>query len=331
MKRIIEKNFPKIDFGFGYGSGIFQQFNQKKNGKMKDFIFVVQNSQTFHEENLKRNQHHYSFISRLFGSSFINFIQKNGGGHLYYNTFIKLKENEDEIIIKYGVMDMDDFKNDLLNWNTMYVSGRLHKPVLILFQENQKELLKENLKNAFLISLYRLMSKEKEEYSFMELFHKVCSLSYEGDIRMNLNMENSNKVENIIKGSYSSFKELYSPFFTFWIQETKEEKFNIIKTKQEILQEITIPQFENLKSIVRKSSIIQSLKGVLSIGISKSMKYLIHKIKSSFTSYLSVIMVSIISFSFLIKYFLFLVSIFTIGKSFLVSLNFFTLDMMEDG
>jgi mitochondrial translocator assembly and maintenance protein 41 len=317
MKRIIEKNFPKIEFGFGYGSGIFQQFNQQKNGKMKDFIFVVQDSESFHKENLKRNKNHYSFISRLFGPSFIQFIQKNGGGHLYYNTFIKLKDNQDEMLVKYGVMDMEDFKKDLSNWNTLYVSGRLHKPVLILFQENQKKELEENLKNAFLISLYRLMTKEEEEeeeYTFMELFHKVCSLSYEGDIRMNLNMENANKVDNIIKGSYSSFKELYSPLFPSWIQETKEEKFKILKSKQEIRKEISIVSFENLKPIVKKSSIIQSLKGVLSIGILKSMKYLIHKIKSSFNSYLSVMMVRIISFSFLMKYFLFLVSIFTTAE-----------------
>lgn len=33
--------------------------------------------------------------------------------------------------IKYGVVSVDTLCNDLLNWETMYLSGRLHKPVSI--------------------------------------------------------------------------------------------------------------------------------------------------------------------------------------------------------
>ena len=31
--------------------------------------------------------------------------------------------------IKYGVVTMDDLCKDLIEWQTLYLSGRMHKPV----------------------------------------------------------------------------------------------------------------------------------------------------------------------------------------------------------
>ena len=31
--------------------------------------------------------------------------------------------------IKYGVVTMDSLCKDLIEWNTLYLSGRMHKPV----------------------------------------------------------------------------------------------------------------------------------------------------------------------------------------------------------
>ena len=35
-------------------------------------------------------------------------------------------------LIKYGVVSMQDLCHDLHHWNTLYISGRLHKPVRAL-------------------------------------------------------------------------------------------------------------------------------------------------------------------------------------------------------
>eukprot|EP01080_Neovahlkampfia_damariscottae_P001583 gene1583-12708_t len=281
MKKLIRRTFPEnIKFGFGYGSGVFQQLNQKKEEKMIDFIFVVEDSISFHKENLKLNSNHYSFISKLFGPKFINYIQRNIGGKIYYNTFIKLKLDEQEeeeigrkeILIKYGIIEKIDLQNDLKNWNNFYVSGRLQKPVLILFENKNdlefKKSLNLNLKNSFLFSLFRLLENEMtNEFTLINLFENICKLSYEGDARI----ENKNKVQNIVKGNFKSFYDLYSKFFENYIELNKKTnekiekenlKFKILKNKNEILNEITIENIDskNLKTIVNKTSKSQALK-----------------------------------------------------------------------
>lgn len=57
-------------------------------GKMLDLIFVVDDAEVWHAENLKRNCHHYSFL-RHFSSDVVTKIQRAGGG-VYYNTLVKI-------------------------------------------------------------------------------------------------------------------------------------------------------------------------------------------------------------------------------------------------
>lgn len=129
LKRIIE-DFPPAEFAFGYGSAIFPQENFSTEDLMIDLIFGVKSAITWHQQNLKQNWGHYSWL-KLGGSRLISHIQRNYSASIYYNVDVTVKSSENAKL-KYGVIELDDLKKDLMEWKTLYVSGRLHKPVKFL-------------------------------------------------------------------------------------------------------------------------------------------------------------------------------------------------------
>ena len=136
-KRILDK-FPheRIKFAFAYGSGVFKQLNNDKpDANMIDFVFVVDDSLKFHMENLKLNASHYSFLKHL-GPYYLSKIQNEFAAGCYYNTLVPVKVDNNEILgsnniqlIKYGVMSEEALVRDLFDWDYLYMSGRLQKPV----------------------------------------------------------------------------------------------------------------------------------------------------------------------------------------------------------
>ena len=58
-------------------------------GKMLDLMFVIDDAESWHNENIARNPLHYSFL-RQTGSKTIAKLQRAGGG-VYYNTLVKVQ------------------------------------------------------------------------------------------------------------------------------------------------------------------------------------------------------------------------------------------------
>ena len=52
----------------------------------------------------------------------------------------------------------------------------------------------------------------------VQLYEAICSLSYKGDIRNEVNLENKNKVSNIVSHNLEYFRKLYVPLIHkyFW-------------------------------------------------------------------------------------------------------------------
>lgn len=126
------------------------------------------------------------------------------GAGVHFNPFVQCGDK----MIKYGVVRMQDLALDVLTWNRFYLGGRLQKPVHYLLDnwDIQKVNL-VNLKAATSAALLLLPPEFTEE----ELYAKVCSLSYRGDLRM-LFAEDKNKVKKIVQGSINSFRTMYRPF-----------------------------------------------------------------------------------------------------------------------
>ena len=141
----ILNKFPTkhIKFAFAYGSGVFKQLeNEKASENMIDFVFVVDDSIKFHMENLKQNASHYSFLKH-FGPFYLSKLQNEFGAACYYNTLVPMKlqmNNSNEIktqLIKYGIMSEEALIRDLFDWDYLYMSGRLQKPVIIFILTTQ--------------------------------------------------------------------------------------------------------------------------------------------------------------------------------------------------
>jgi translocator assembly and maintenance protein 41 len=76
--------------------------------------------------------------------------------------------------IKYGITTVD---SDLLNWNTLYLAGRMHKPLRIIKDDARVRLTQQvNLVSAVRAALLTL----PEDFSETELFERIADISYAG-------------------------------------------------------------------------------------------------------------------------------------------------------
>lgn len=210
LKHILTYLPNKYSFVFAYGSRVKLQANkQVATGDMIDLIVAVDEPTEFHKENLAMNPTHYSFVRR-FGAKVIAGIQQNFGAKVYYNTLVPIDDGAN--LIKYGVIKTQHLINDLLDWESLYISGRLHKPVEVIYGPDSEVLskaLKLNLQNAVHTALLLLEETFTEEQLYMTISH----LSYGGDFRMIVG-EDKNKVSNIVKPQISNFRQLYQPYMT---------------------------------------------------------------------------------------------------------------------
>jgi translocator assembly and maintenance protein 41 len=220
--RGILRQFPPITYAFAYGSGVFPQSAatasrttqsphpnapeailnwQKGGGKMIDFVLTPRFSQHFHSLNLREHRDHYSFLGSL-GSGVISHVQDKYGAGAYFNPYIIVNGT----LIKYAVVNYETLLRDLTEWDTLYLAGRLHKPVKVLFEEpNLRVANQRNLLSAVRCSLLLLPPTFTEK----QLYSTIAGLSYQGDPRMQYGSENPKKVDNIVNNQLRHFRYLY--------------------------------------------------------------------------------------------------------------------------
>lgn len=298
LNRILIK-FPTQHFVycFAYGSGVFQQAGRTDRA-MVDLIFVVNNTHNFHQDNLAANPEHYSYI-RYLGASTVSSIQTSFGANVYFNTLV----TAGDLIFKYGVIDVKDFRQDLQSWCTLYIAGRLHKPVLTLRDEGLSDLIIHNLKSAVHAALLQL----PEQFSENDLYTAIAGLSYRGDFRMIIG-EDKNKVVNIVQPQIEKFRSLYTPIFKsmsdrltinsiieqdkcldsklYHLQRLPQNLKNILlepctnecddnNKLQELAKRDDVGKIvrNGICRIVFYSSLLQSIKGIPTAGLKKSVIY----------------------------------------------------------
>jgi translocator assembly and maintenance protein 41 len=231
LRQILGQFGAPIRYAFAYGSGVFGQTNtsggggastdlsphphppkaveesQKSGAKIIDFLFGVSHTQNWHALNLTQHPSHYRGLRYLpYASAAISRLQDSLGAGVYFNPYITVNGT----MIKYGVVHLDTLAADLSEWRTLYLAGRLQKPVKILRDDPRVRLASRvNLISALRIALLML----PERFTERQLYERIAGLSYIGEPRMNsvLSGENPNKVSNIVHRHISTAVSVLFP------------------------------------------------------------------------------------------------------------------------
>ncbi|KAJ2956262.1 hypothetical protein NQZ79_g7856 [Umbelopsis isabellina] len=230
LKDVINTFNAPIRYSFAYGSGVFQQKGyDSKNQPMVDFIFGVTHPHHWHSLNIQQNPHHYSVVRR-FGSNVTTLLQEKVGAGVYFNPYVEVNG----MMIKYGVVSIDKLCKDLLDWDTLYLAGRMHKPVKILRDDARVRLANQvNLTEALRVALLTLPADFNEN----ELYERIAGISYKGDFRMVIG-ENPNKVKNIVEKQLPHFRRVYSHLL--------EDFPNVAVLENGRVQQDTNPKYQSL-------------------------------------------------------------------------------------
>lgn len=170
---------------------------------MIDFIFGVSYSQHWHSLNLQQHRGHYSALGSL-GSYAVSRVQDAFGAGVYFNPYITVNG----VLIKYGVVNLDTLCKDLSEWNTLYIAGRLQKPVKILRDNASVRLANQvNLISAVRTALLLL----GPEFTEHDLYSTIAGISYMGDPRMSVGGDDPRKINNIVSNQLPNFRRLYAP------------------------------------------------------------------------------------------------------------------------
>lgn len=289
----------QLRYAVAYGSGAVRQESYKPDDKrMLDMILAVDDPKEWHAGNIAEHPQDYSLL-RLLGPQAVSAVQEWGAG-VYYNPYVRFGEHE----IKYGVISTRRLIDDLLHWNDLYAAGRLQKPVEGLRSDERiAKAQQSNLASA--VAAARLLLPET--FTEHELFCTIAGLSYGGDIRMGVG-EHPHKVANIVNGSLPQFRTLYAdtlnqspelaPHDADYRQGQRADVRSLLIAQlpksvsaqpgMHADAEVTQQQQAlraHLGTIVGGSSLVMTLKGILTAGPIRSLHYVAAKLGKRWKSF----------------------------------------------
>ncbi|SCU95799.1 LAFA_0G02366g1_1 [Lachancea sp. 'fantastica'] len=264
LSSVVSNFHAPVKYAFGYGSGVFEQsgYSSSQERPQIDMIFGVSHPDHFHSLNMRQNPHHYSSL-RYFGSKVVSRFQEVGAG-VYFNPFVEINGQ----VVKYGVVSMDTLLKDLATWNSFYLAGRLQKPVKVLKNDLSVQYWNQlNLKAAATLANHLITKNKKngnDSLDEFQFYKQITALSYAGDVRYNLGGENPNKINNIVEKNFSHFQDYYKPIY----------KDVIMNNSHYLPQGFTLENsIKLLEKRIFRTSTVQTVKGIFTAGITKSLRY----------------------------------------------------------
>lgn len=309
LGRVVGQFSSPIAFSFGYGLGVFEQKGYTNASRPQiDMIHAVDNTMKFHSENIRQFGHHYSFLKYF--PSLRGHIQNAGAG-VYFNPYVTMRDHQEELIIKYGVVSMDTLLRDLVEWDSLYLAGRLQKPVAYLVDPSP-ELRVANQYNLTSAAVVGMLMLGQRKFLELEFYQSIVRISYLGDPRMRIGGENPNKVANIVYKQVDLLRELYRPIVLGLMEsnhllvsegvfacnpaasKTLELVENLpLRFRSRLLGAARVECLtsnhkmlakhlkKTVKATVAGPALVQTLKGAFTAGLVKSVKYAWEKKRKS--------------------------------------------------
>jgi translocator assembly and maintenance protein 41 len=278
---------------FGYGSGVFAQDLGEK--RMVDLILVVENALQFHTNIQRRHSSHYSLACRLGGANFAAWVQNNGGAQVMFHTQVEIEGQ----LYKYGVVEKQYLLQDLTEWNHFYLAGRLHKPTMLLIEDDEILQAQKNVNLPAAVAAGLVLIQERDPsttlVSLSTLFESIVGLSYAGDVRLMVGAEDPLKISKLVhgnRGQSERLRKLYQPSLHQLHQqglvhycasqgEVQWDPSGTVRALQQYLPPTlrqASPLSTALTSIVQRSTRAQTLKGLITAGLFKSTRYALAKL-----------------------------------------------------
>ena len=284
IEKFIEKR-PEVKSAYGYGSGIFKQAGYTNKDKPQiDLIFVVDDLRKWHLENMKLNKKDYSLIGKCFFKRAAISKLKGKTGITYVSN---IKENGS--VFKYGTIEEKDLIENMETWKSFYMPGRFQKTIYPIKQSDKmKEAINKNRESVLRVAKFL---QDKNEVTNKDIYVTLCGLSYLGDTRMKF-AENPRKVLNIVEGSFNELNNIYDVEDTVKIDriELKKELNKLptslleyindsLDSDDEVIKQKIINYFTELN---KKESTQQTIKGIYTNGICRSISYASKKLTKRF-------------------------------------------------
>jgi len=290
----IVNTFPPVLYAFGYGSGVFSQ-EDNLEGTMVDVVMVVNDAVEWHSRNLQQHSHHYALLPRLGGATLCASIQRIPPG-VYFHAGIEMEQN---VLLKYGVVELNAFKQDLCEWKYLYLAGRLHKPTVCIVEHDEVTDLQHqhNLPAALATSLLLLNDNNHDtlqRHSLSTIYQQIASLSYAGDLRVSVGAEDPRKIEKLVHsdGQLERWNDLYRDCLrdleknsVVSILDGEHVEYDVKESRDEFIRKlpVSLQQYHDtlqqaLSNIVAPAARNQTIKGVVTAGIVKSTQYAFNKL-----------------------------------------------------
>ena len=209
------KTIPNVKGAYGYGSAFFNQSNNTDHQfdlllLLDDNNKALPQSEWLLRANYKNTNYFRSSTSNIATMQYI--LKKEPifelGTRAIFTPFIPFRD----INLKLGLVPYSSACYDCYTWDNLCLPARTSKPIFPIISNSEFEKAVTYNRRQWLLCALLLSNHQTTTY---DLYHKICALSYYGDIRQTFHIENPKKIDNIVFGAYSELESLYgtSPLF----------------------------------------------------------------------------------------------------------------------